>query len=124
MLETSKSTENLISFIPSLTKHIESFLPYVIDKENYESVKLEGATFFENKKKEDYGNFLLAVNEFSKGQVEKALDRIDFVVKQFPKFKAGHHLRVVILAKLSTHKEYHDAYRKALLDTLKTYPVL
>jgi len=126
-MQQLKKSENsdpnkLVSFIPSLTNHIKSFLPYVIDKENYDAVKYEGDTFFAGKKHEDYGNFLLAVNEFSNGKVEEALKRMDFVTKNHPKFKGAHHLRIVILAKLSAHKEYHADYRNALIDSLKAFP--
>ena len=126
-MQQLKKSENadpnkLVSFIPSLTTHIKSFLPYVIDKENYDAVKYEGDTFFDSKTHEDYGNFLLAVNEFSNGKVEKALERMDYVTKNHPKFKGAHHLKIVILAKLSAQKEYHAAYRNALIDSLKAFP--
>tara|TARA_B100000524_G_scaffold49444_2_gene23311 strand:- start:483 stop:2123 length:1641 start_codon:yes stop_codon:yes gene_type:complete len=114
----SSNPKKHTSFIPMLDDHIGKFVPAVKDKKNFKMVKYQGDLYFRNKNEHDFGNFLVAVDDFSNGDSAGAVQRIRFMLKEDPSFAGAHHFMLSILDILKEN----ELYEKTLFDALKVLP--
>ncbi len=117
-LDQLSETKKIQSFIPSLDSHISKFVPVVMDNKNYPLVKRQGDMYFRNENEYDYGNFLMAVNEFSLGDSAGAIKRLKYILQIEPLFAGAHHLYITILL---TIKE-NELYKKAIYNAVNHLP--
>lgn len=100
-----------MSFLPDLEEHIRKFVPNVKNKDNFKKVKKQGNAYFLDKIKHDYGNFLVAVNEFTQGKSAEAIIRLKYILKTDKDFEGALHLLIKIYTTLKELKKTMDTIK-------------
>ena len=97
---------------------ISNFVSSIKDKSNFNSVKLQGFDYFydtyTDKNKFDVGNLAIASYDFSKGNFIEAIKRLEYIIKNEPRFHSAHHLYIQILIKLKFDFKIKDAVNNAI----------
>ena len=83
-------------------KH-NGFTEIVKNKQNYLSVEKQGFEYFKNSKF-DFGNYVLAAEEFASLNAQGSIKRIKYVLRKYPNFEAAHSLYLKMLLKLNLWK--------------------
>ncbi len=93
-------------------KH-NSFTEIVKNKQNYLSVEKQSFEYFKNSKL-DFGNYVLAAEEFASLNAQGSIKRIKYVLRKDPNFEAAHSLFLKILLKLNLWKAIGKVARNAV----------
>jgi len=93
---------NNLSQKNSNIKH-NGFTEIVKNKQNYLSVEKQSFEYFRNSKF-DFGNYVLAAEEFASLNAQGSIKRIKYVLRKDPNFEAAHSLFLKMLLKLSLWK--------------------
>tara|TARA_B100001057_G_scaffold358387_1_gene360537 strand:+ start:159 stop:1880 length:1722 start_codon:yes stop_codon:yes gene_type:complete len=103
---------NNLSQKNSNIKH-NGFTEIVKNKQNYLSVEKQSFEYFRNSKF-DFGNYVLAAEEFASLNAQGSIKRIKYVLRKDPNFEAAHSLFLKMLLKLSLWKGIGKVARNAV----------
>ena len=93
-----------MSFLPDLEEHVRKFVPNIKSKNNFKKVRKQGNAYFLNKINHDYGNFLVAIYEFTQGKSAEAIKRLQYILKTDKEFVGAVHLLIKIFTTLKELK--------------------
>ncbi len=97
---------------------ISKFANFVKDKSNFDLVRKQGGIYFNNKYKKknkfDVGNLMMASHDFSNGNLIDSVNRLEYILKNEPKFHSAHHFYIQILIKLNLGIKIEEAIHNAI----------
>lgn len=106
------------SFLPDLEHHVQNFVLKTNNLGNFDKVKKKGKIYFQGQVSEDYGNFLVAVNEFTRGKAKEAIKRCKYILKNDKNPKHA----ISLLLKIYSIVKDEEETIKLLSTAMKKYP--
>ena len=102
----------------SQSELISNFVKSIRDKSNFNSVRMQGDIYFENKYQKknefDLGNLMMASYDFSNGNLYDSVNRLEYIIKKEPKFNSAHHFYIQVLIKLNLGIKIEEAIQNAI----------
>ena len=97
---------------------ISNFANSIKDKSNFDSVKIQGDSYYYNKYKKTYkydlGNLMMASHDLSKGNFMSSVKRLEYIINKQPEYQAAYVLYIQVLFKLNLKSKLEKAFKNAI----------
>ena len=97
---------------------ISNFANSIKDKSNFDSVKIQGDSYYYNKYKKTYkydlGNLMMASHDLSKGNFMSSVKRLEYIINKQPEYHSAYVLYIRVLFKLNLKSKLEKAFKNAI----------